>query len=118
VNSIISPIKRLESIAKLANQQKQGTDVTALNRTAMRNFLEDIENEISVIREAEGEREILDDEWTMTFETSVAPLNFFISEIRPIIRNSIHGTNPKELTEYSAGKALEPAKIDTTNQIV
>lgn len=100
--SIISPTKRLESIAKLANQHEQGSGVSGLNRGAMETFLNDIEGEISLIRETEaGEREIID-ECIMSIEARIAPLNFFILEIRPIIRNSIHRANHKE---YSAGKA-------------
>ncbi|RIA80032.1 hypothetical protein C1645_839414 [Glomus cerebriforme] len=87
----------LESITRLTEQQVQnkGNNVTA--REAVKSFLEMIEDEIKYIREVEGDRDVLDDEWISMFKISIAPLNFFISEIRPVIRNSING------------KALEPA---------
>jgi hypothetical protein len=106
--SILSPIKRLESIAKLANQRAQGTGVSTSYRNAVKTFLADIEENIKYVHDLEGDRDLLDDEWIRAFETSVAPLDFFVSEIRPIIRNSIHGISPKELAEYAAGRALEP----------
>lgn len=82
----------------------------------MENLLAGIESNISFIRDVGGDRDLLDDDWTWEFEKSVAPLDFFVSEIRPIIRNSVHGISSKELAEYSAGKALESA-FDTNQRI-
>lgn len=103
---ILSPIKRLESLAGLASQQVQGTEVSTSYRTIVGSLLAGIEQNIESIREAEGDRDLLDIE-IMDLETSVVPINFFVSEIRPIIRNSIYGISSRELAEYSAGKALE-----------
>ncbi|CAG8538971.1 26131_t:CDS:2 [Gigaspora margarita] len=69
----------LESIAK---QHNQGSGVYTLNRIAVESFLKALEDEINFIR--------------------------VVEEIQPIIRNSIHGISPKELTEHLARKALEP----------
>ncbi|CAB4437587.1 unnamed protein product [Rhizophagus irregularis] len=105
--SINSTCLLLESLAGLASQQVQGTAVSTSYHTIVGSLLAGIEQNIESIREAEGDRDLLDIE-IMDLETSVVPINFFVSEIRPIIRNSIYGISSQELAKYSAGKALEP----------
>jgi hypothetical protein len=99
------PIKRLESLGRLSHQQTQDSGAYTSYRTDVQTFLNDIESNITIIRDFG--RDLLDDEWIRNFETSVVPLDFLVSEVRPIIRKSIHGISPEELVEYSAGKVLE-----------
>ncbi|CAG8480377.1 11361_t:CDS:2, partial [Funneliformis mosseae] len=70
--SISATCLMLESIASLTKQQTQGTGIFDLYRKDVKNFLVDIENEIITIKNVEGDRDLLEDEWVRPFETTEA----------------------------------------------
>ncbi|CAG8687789.1 16522_t:CDS:2 [Acaulospora morrowiae] len=91
----------LDSIAKLGRQRVDSNGIFNICYNSVNNFLGKIEGVIDDILLVEGARDELDDDWLSTLETSILPLKFFVSELQPIISDSIQGISPKKLISYS-----------------